>query len=62
MNWKKMDIIDVDSWFELRDLRNEIAHEYADDIQNNFQIINEIFESLNKIETILIKIEKVAER
>ena len=58
---EKMDIIDVDNWFELRDLRNEIAHEYGDDMQNNLQIINEIFQSLDKIETILKKIEKVVE-
>ena len=59
--WEKMNIIDVDSWFELKDLRNEIAYEYGDDMQNNLQIINEIFQSLDKIETILKKIEKVVE-
>ena len=25
-----IDIINVDEWFEIRDLRNEIAHDYED--------------------------------
>ncbi len=59
---EKMDIVDVDEWFEMRDLRNEIAHEYGEDIQNNHLIINQIYKSVDKIKTILIKIEKILEK
>ena len=30
---EKMDIISVDDWFEMRDLRNEIAHDYESNEQ-----------------------------
>lgn len=59
---EKMDIVNVDDWFEMRDLRNEIAHEYGEDIQNNPFTINQIYKSIDKIENILDKIEKTLEK
>ena len=49
---EKMDIIDVDEWFEIRDLRNEIAHDYED---NDYVAIN-ILNSINKLKGELLKI------
>jgi len=57
---EKMDIIDVDEWFEIRDLRNEIAHDYENNDTLTINILNTIFSlkkelqiTLNKIFTIL---------
>jgi len=40
---EKMDIIDVDEWFEIRDLRNEIAHDYEDNDESAINILNAIY-------------------
>jgi uncharacterized protein with HEPN domain len=34
-----MDIINVDEWFEIRDLRNEIAHDYEESDEISIDII-----------------------
>ena len=39
---EKMDIIDVDEWFEIRDLRNEIAHDYEDKDEVAINLLNSI--------------------
>ncbi len=47
-----MDIIDVDEWFEIRDLRNEIAHDYESNDNIAISILNSIYnikEELRKI-------------
>jgi len=40
---EKMDIIDVDEWFEIRDLRNEIAYDYEENETFAINIINTIY-------------------
>ena len=35
-----IDIINVDEWFEIRDLRNEIAHDYEDNDEIAINILN----------------------
>ena len=37
-----IDIINVDEWFEIRDLRNEIAHDYEDNDETAINILNTI--------------------
>lgn len=38
-----IDIINVDEWFEIRDLRNEIAHDYEDNDEIVINILNTIY-------------------
>ncbi len=40
---EKIDIIDVDEWFEIRDLRNEIAHDYDNNDLTAMNILNTIY-------------------
>ena len=56
---EEMDIIDVDEWFELRELRNQIAHEYENNEEIAIKIINLIYENLIEFEDILRKIQKL---
>ena len=54
-NLEKINILSVDSWFELRDLRNEISHNYdADEART---ILNTILEYRPKLEAVLNAIE-----
>lgn len=38
-----IDIINIDKWFEIRDLRNEIAHDYEDNDEIAINILNTIY-------------------
>lgn len=40
---EKMDIIEVDDWFEIRDLRDEISHDYDDNDRVAIDILNTIY-------------------
>ncbi len=51
---EKNNIVNVDKWFELREIRNEIAHDYEDNESHGKDVINLIY--TNKSE--LIKIVK----
>lgn len=53
---EKMDIIDVDEWFEMRDLRNEIAHDYEDNDTLTINILNTIYSLKEELQTTLNKI------
>ena len=55
---EKIDIINVDEWFEIRDLRNEIAHEYDENSETVINILNSIFDLKDDLEFILTKIAK----
>jgi len=48
-----MNIIDVDEWFEIRDVRNEIAHDYDSDDETAINILNIIYKMKNELEDIL---------
>ena len=50
---EKIDILNVDEWFELRDLRNEIAHDYENSDYLSVDILNNIFGSKEELEKIL---------
>lgn len=42
---------DIDGWFELRTIRNQLAHEYEDDSEELVAIINKIFTQKTKLES-----------
>jgi len=50
---EKMDIIEVEAWFEIRDLRNEIAHDYEDSDEVAIDILNAIFELKDELKAVL---------
>jgi len=54
---EKIDIIQVDEWFEMRDLRNEIAHDYGEDKAISIEIINAIYELKTELKNILDSID-----
>ena len=56
---EKIDIIEVDEWFEMRDLRNEIAHDYGDDKAISIEIVNKIYDIKQEFKIILDNIEKM---
>ncbi len=56
---EKIDVVNVDEWFELRDLRNEIAHDYENSDYLAVDILNNIFELKNELEKILDAIKNL---
>ena len=56
---EKMEIISVDEWFEIRDLRNEIAHDYEENDNVALNIINMIFNLKSELENVLISVENL---
>jgi len=59
---ERMDIIDVDDWFEIRDLRNEIAHDYDDNDLVAMNILNMIYRLRDDLEEILNSITVLIEK
>lgn len=59
---ESIDIIDVDEWFEIRDLRNEIAHDYEDSDETGINILNAIYKIKNDLESILNAILKSTQK
>ncbi len=55
---EKEGIIDIDSWSELRELRNKIAHEYPEDIDEMIESINLFIEKSGELITISNKLEE----
>lgn len=41
---EKEGIVDIDSWIELRDIRNDIAHDYPDDFDDMIDRLNLLIE------------------
>lgn len=54
-----IDIIDVNEWFEIRDLRNEIAHDYEDNDEIALNILNTIYKLKVDLKEILDAIQKI---
>jgi len=59
---ERLDIIDVDEWFEIRDLRNEIAHDYAENELTAIELLNAIYHLKNELRRILDAINKLVNR
>ncbi len=54
-----IDIINVDEWFEIRDLRNEIAHDYEDNDEMAINILNTIYKLKTDLKETLDAISKL---
>ncbi len=52
-------IINVDDWFEIRDLRNEITHDYEDNNEVSLDILNAIYKLRIELKNILNSIERL---
>ncbi len=50
---EKLDILQVDAWFELRDIRNNISHNYEENENISIDILNTIFKRKDDLEAIL---------
>lgn len=59
---EKLNIVDVDEWFMLREIRNEIAHDYEENEENAMNILNTIIETLGELEKILVTIQTLMEK
>ncbi len=55
---EKLDILEVDEWFELRDIRNEIAHDYDESENRAMDIINAIHHYTKELQNILEMIKR----
>lgn len=55
---ERLDILEVDEWFELRDIRNEIAHDYDEGENRAMDIINAIYHYTKELQDILEMIQK----
>ena len=56
---EKLDLLsDSEGWFELRQIRNELAHEYEDDNEEMSQLINKIFDEKARLVSYFKRIEK----
>ncbi len=54
---EKLEIIDdVESWKRLRDIRNELSHQYEDDSEDMSIAINKVYQEKETIETIYNRI------
>lgn len=57
-----IDIINVDEWFEMRDLRNEIAHDYEDNDEIAINILNAIYKLKADLKETLDTINRLVSR
>ena len=55
---EKIKILNIDEWFELREIRNEISHDYEDSESRGKDIINSIYKHKNELSQILKIFEK----
>lgn len=54
---EKMNVIDVEEWFEIRDLRNEIAHDYEDKDEVAINLLNSIDKLKGELSRVLSDIQ-----
>ncbi len=59
---EQMEIINVDEWFEIRDLRNDISHEYEENEHVAVEILNTIYRLKDELKAVLDRIGKVVKR
>lgn len=59
---EKIDVLKVDDWFELREIRNEISHEYDDTSSAGVAILNSIFEHKVQLHQILDSLQHILDR
>jgi uncharacterized protein with HEPN domain len=51
--FEKMEIVNIDEWFLLREIRNEITHEYEDNEELAKNILNAIYKHKNQLKKII---------
>ena len=56
--FEKMKILNIDKWFLLREIRNEIANEYEDEDEKAMEILNSIYKYKSELNDILEEIKK----
>jgi len=54
-----IDIINVDEWFEMRELRNKIAHDYEGNDETAMNILSTIYKLMLDLKNILDAISKL---
>jgi len=55
---EKLHIVDVEEWFVLREIRNDIAHDYEDNQDQAMHILNNIYQYRGELRQILVEIEQ----
>ncbi len=55
---EKEGIVDIDTWAQLRKVRNAIAHDYPDEVQEQVAKINYVLEHIDTLIAIYVKIEE----
>jgi len=55
---EKLHIVDVEEWFVLREIRNDIAHDYEDNQDQARHILNNIYQYRGELRSILVEIEQ----
>jgi len=51
--FEKMEMVNIDEWFFLREIRNEITHEYEDNEELAKNILNAIYKHKNQLKKII---------
>ena len=59
---EKTKIVDTEEWFELREIRNEIAHEYGENEERGKEILNNIFVHKKDLQQIIGAMEKAVSK
>lgn len=54
---EKLNILDVEEWFVLREIRNEIAHDYEDNQDKARKIVNSIYQCRSELKAILNELD-----
>ena len=54
---EKIQILNIDEWFELREIRNEISHDYEDNESRGKDIINSIHKHKDELSQILTHLQ-----
>jgi uncharacterized protein with HEPN domain len=55
---EKAEILTAQTWKELRDIRNELSHNYEDDPMENTIILNKVYEKEEALELIYKNIKE----
>lgn len=56
---EKVEILNVKDWRELRDIRNELSHNYDDDPLDSSIILNKLYQKVEALESVYQKIKDV---
>jgi uncharacterized protein with HEPN domain len=57
---EKLNVVNVDDWFELREIRNEIAHDYDKNALLAMNIMNHIYQHRGQLSHILTRLRQLS--